>query len=503
MKRAIIQLEKNKINLILLDTKNDVYYNIIDVFTDNISLGKEISNEGIIKPVVIKELLKVLKMYRRICDRNGITEISSFSAKFIEQAKNNKSVLEEIYNTCGFSFTILSSEEQMKYIFTGAINSCDVPKGFFFYVGDDETYIIQFNRRNILNSAILPFGSDDVSKIYQKEDISEEKKDAKFKDLVKAEIASLDFMKDTDEETQFLTSGNLMLAIGKIARKATRYPLELENGYILNEETFNNVYGLIESLGHDKSKKIKGISADSADEILAGAKIVREIIQNLQCKEVTISADSILDGYIATSLMPEINNRPLSDMLIYSLENINAFFATPGSNNLKVYELCVNVFKQLKVIHKLPRIYVKPLRIAGYLYDCGKRIDFYNYKKNGFEIILNSKIKGVTQKDLLLAAFACKFQDLENFVLADWVKYSNIVSEEDLDAIKKVGVLIELSSALDASKSSAVDDLACDILGDSIIIKTIINKDADFEIKEAMKVNANFKKVFTKFVEVI
>ena len=83
------------------------------------------------------------------------------------------------------------------------------------------------------------------------------------------------------------------------------------------------------------------------------------------------------------------------------------------------------------------------------------------------------------------------------------VKYSNIVSEEDLDAIKKVGVLIELSSALDASKSSAVDDLACDILGDSIIIKTIINKDADFEIKEAMKVNANFKKVFTKFVEVI
>ena len=502
MKRAIIQLEKNKISLILLDTKNDVYYNVIDVFTDNISLGKEISNEEIIKPVITKELLKVLKMYRRICDRNGITEISSFSTKFIEQAKNNKSVLEEIYNTCGFSFAILSSEEQMKFIFTGAINSCDVPKGFFFHVGDEETYVIHFNRRNILNSAILPFGSDDVSKIYQ-EDINEEKKNDKFKDLVKAELSNLDFMKDTDEETQFLTSGNLMLSIGKIARKATRYPLEIENGYILNEETFNNVYGLIDSLGHDKTKKIKGISADSADEILAGVKIVREIIQALQCKEVTISADNILDGYIATSLMPEINNRPLSDMLIYSLENVNAFFSTPGSNNLKVYELCVNVFKQLKVIHKLPRIYVKPLRIAGYLYDCGKRINFFNYKKNSFEIILNSKIKGVTQKDLLLAAFACKFQDLENFVLADWVKYLNIVSEEDLDAIKKVGVLIELSSALDASKSSAVDDLDCDILGDSIIIKTIINKDADFEIKEAMKVNNDFKKVFTKFVEVI
>lgn len=190
-------------------------------------------------------------------------------------------------------------------------------------------------------------------------------------------------------------------------------------------------------------------------------------------------------------------------MLIYSLENINTFFSTPGSNNLKVYELCINVFKQLKVIHKLPRAYIKPLRIAGFMYDCGKRIDFDNFKRNGFEVILNSKIKGVSQKDLLLAAFACKLQDLDNFNLTDWVKYSNIVSEEDLDAVKKVGVLIELASALDASKSSAVDDLACDILGDSIIIKTIINKDADFEIKESMKVNNNFKKVFTKFVEII
>ncbi len=503
MKKAIIELQTNKINLILIDTKDNVYYNVIDVFTDNLTLGKEISSDGILKPVMIKDLLKVLKMYRRICDRNGITEVFSFSTKFLAQAKNSKSVLEEIYNTCGFSFSILTSEEQLKYVFTGAINSCDVPKGFFFYVGEKESYIVQFNRRNVLNSAILPFGSEEISKIYQDENLSENEKNAKLQEIVGVEIERLDFLKVFDEETQYLAAGNLMLTIGKLARKATRYPLEIENGYILNNETFNSVYGLIDSLGHDKTRKIKGISAESADEILAGAKIAKKIIETMECKEITISSDNILEGYIATVVLPEINNRPLSDMLIYSLENINTFFSTPGSNNLKVYELCINVFKQLKVIHKLPRAYIKPLRIAGFMYDCGKRIDFDNFKRNGFEVILNSKIKGVSQKDLLLAAFACKLQDLDNFNLTDWVKYSNIVSEEDLDAVKKVGVLIELASALDASKSSAVDDLACDILGDSIIIKTIINKDADFEIKESMKVNNNFKKVFTKFVEII
>lgn len=500
MKKAIIELTANKIRLVLLGTKNNVYYNIVDEFSDSLSLGKEVYSELLIKPVMNKELMKVLKMYRRICDRNGITEVFAFATKFLSYAKNNKSVLEEIYNTCGFSFTILTSEEQMKLVFTGATNSCDVPKGFFFYIGDRETYVIQFNRRNILNSAILAFGTEDVSKFYHENGEEDSKQ---FIEHFGVEIDKLSFLKTTDEETQYLAAGNIMGIIGKIARKATRYPIDIENGYILSRDSFQKVYDLIETLGHDRTKKIKGISSESADEIFAGAKIAKKLIEDMQSNEITVSSEDLLDGYISSVVLPEINNRPLSDMLVYSLENINAFFSTPGSNNLKVYELCINVFKQLKVIHKLPRAYVKPLRIAGFMYDCGKRIDFYNYKKNGFEVILNSKIKGVSQKDLLLAAFACQYQDLDNFNLVDWVRYSNIVSEEDLDAVKKIGVLIQLASALDASKSSAIDDLACDILGDSIIIKTIINKDADFEIKEGMKVNSDFKKVFTKFVEII
>ena len=319
----------------------------------------------------------------------------------------------------------------------------------------------------------------------------------------KQHFDNIDFVQNLDEEVEFMTSGNLMLSIGKIARKATRYPLDLENNYVLTSENFDKVFSLIETVGVDKTKKIKGISSESADRIFAGAILTNLFIKNLKINRLSISSDSILDGFIATTVLPEIIEKPLSDMFIYSLENISSFLSNSNSNNCKVYELCINVFKQLKVIHKLPRPYIKPMRIAGYLYDCGKRINFDNYVKNSFEVILNSKIKGVSQKEILLAAFACKLQDLDNFNLADWVKYSSIVSEEDSDAVKKIGVLVQLAASLDASKSGAVDDLTCDILGDSIIMKTIVNKDADFEIKEAMKVNSNFKKVFTKFIEVI
>lgn len=501
-KKAIIQIDCENVNLILLETKDNLFYNVIDVFSDSISLIDDIEKNGILRPVVIKELLKILKMYRRICDRNSITDIISFTGSFFINAKNNKSIIEEIYNTCGFILNIMSEEDEMKNTFIGAVNSCDVQKGIFFYVGERFCYLLNFNRRNILSGLLIPFGTHEAAKILNLDESLENKKNKIF-EAIHQNLNKAEFLCELDEETSILTSGNIALSLGKIARKATKYPLDLENNFVLSTDTFNNVYNLVESLGLDNTKKIKGISSESADKIYAGTIIFDLFIKSLKAKQVTISSDKLIDGYISTTVIPAINERPLSEMFIYSLENINAFFNNPNSNNSKVYELSINVFKQLKVVHRLPRNYIKPLRIAGYLYDCGKRINFENAVKNSFEVILNSKIKGVTQKEILLGAFACKLQDLDNYNLSEWVKYANIVSEEDSIAVKKVGVLIQLASALDASKSGAVDDLNCDILGDSIIVKTIVNKDADFEIKEAMKVNKNFKKVFTKFIEVI
>ena len=501
-KKAVIQINNNKVSLVLLETKEQVYYNIIDVFYDTLPLVEDIEESGIIKPVTIKELLKILKMYRRICDNNAITEISMFTGNFFSKAKNIKSISEEIYNTCGFSLTILTQEEEMKNIFTGAVNASDVQKGMYFYVGEHSCYLIQFNRRNMLNASLIPYGIYDATKVLASQGTLDEKVKA-ISSSFNEFYEKIDFGKKVDSETEVLCNGNLMRSIGKIARKATKYPLDLENNYVLSTENFNNVYSLIESLGVDKTKKIKGISSESADKIFAGAILAKCFIENLGALQVSISSDDLFDGYVATTLLPEICEKPLSEMFTHSLENINAFLSNPNSNNCKVYELCINVFKQLKVIHKLPRNYVKPLRIAGYLYDCGKRINFENAVKNSFEVIINSKIKGVSQKEILLGAFACMLQDLDNFNLSEWVRYSTIVSEEDALAVKKIGVLVQLSAALDASKSGAVDDLTCDILGDSIIMKTIVNKEADFEIKEAMKVNTNFKKVFTKFIEVI
>ena len=72
--------------------------------------------------------------------------------------------------------------------------------------------------------------------------------------------------------------------------------------------------------------------------------------------------------------------------------------------------------------------------------------------------------------------FTCLCQDLDNFSVSEWMKYKDILTDEDLDAVRKLGVIVKLAYALNASKKNVISDVVCDILGDSIIMKTIASK---------------------------
>ena len=202
-KRAIIELSKNKINLVILETKEPCFYNVIDVFTDNLALAQEISDENIIRPIVIKEVLRICKGYRKICDNMEITNIVAFAPNYFANAKNIKSLFEEIYNTCGFAITILNAEEQMKSLFCGAVNCSDLTKGIFFHVGEFETHVVQFNRRNVLNSAVLPFGAYPLAKLNnEKNTAAAQKYIEDFTDGLK----NVPFINEKDPEIQYLSA---------------------------------------------------------------------------------------------------------------------------------------------------------------------------------------------------------------------------------------------------------------------------------------------------------
>ena len=118
-------------------------------------------------------------------------------------------------------------------------------------------------------------------------------------------------------------------------------------------------------------------------------------------------------------------------------------------------------------------------------------------------MILNSFISGATHREIILAAFVAGCHDKEDVPMGEWQKYKDIVMEEDLEAVKKLGVLLRIAESLDRTQCGVVTGVNCDVLGDSVIMKTIVTGDAALEIRDAAASNPEFRKYFRKNLEIL
>ena len=69
--------------------------------------------------------------------------------------------------------------------------------------------------------------------------------------------------------------------------------------------------------------------------------------------------------------------------------------------------------------------------------------------------------------------------------------------------MKKLAVILNVAESLDITSFGLVTDVTSDILGDSVIMKTVVEGNAKFEIDYTMNSGADFKKAFGKNLEVL
>jgi exopolyphosphatase/guanosine-5'-triphosphate,3'-diphosphate pyrophosphatase len=87
--------------------------------------------------------------------------------------------------------------------------------------------------------------------------------------------------------------------------------------------------------------------------------------------------------------------------------------------------------------------------------------------------------------------------------MLEWSRYGDLLTDEDLVSVRKMGIILRIAVAFDRSCSSVIKGVNCDILGDSVIMKTEVEGDANLEIASGMEVGSDFRKVFKKNLEIL
>jgi len=502
-KIAVIDLGSNAIRLVVVNIMSNGYFVVFDELKETVRLGQDMSRDGFLKPSKIAQAVKTLKMFRKLCDSYNVDKVYSIATNVVRRAKNQKSFIEEINAVCGFKFKVLSGEEEAMHIYQGVINSLDVPKGVIVDISGSNIQILHYNRRNVLNRFNLPFGAMTLSDKFVNSELDPENQVKAMEDYVIEQLSAYPWLKEIDADVQMVGVGGSFRNIAKIIRRVKRYPYDMIHNYNIAMKDFDVVYDMVKVLDADKRAKIKGLNAERSDIFAAAIAIVKSFVKFTGFESMTISGAGLREGIMFNHAVPTTVEKPITDVLGHSLYTMMNYYDVNIPHAEHVCNLSIQLYKQLRVLHKLPRQYIKPLRIAALLHDSGRRIKFYDKNRHTFYFILNSNLYGVSHRDILLAAFIAQGMRPDEFSMADWNKYKDLLKEEDLVAVMKLSVMLRIAESLDRSMSGAVKTINCDVLGDSVIMKTEVEGDCSLEIKDAFKISADFARAYRKNLEIL
>ena len=502
-KIAIIDLGSNTARLLLVDIFDNGHFVISDQLKESPRIGEGMDKDGFLKPSRIKATIDTLKMFKRLCDSYKIEKIISVATAAVRRAKNQRSFLDEVFASTGIKLRVLSAEEEAMYVYKGVINTMDIPKGLIFEIGGGSTKIVYYNRRNLLAHETLPFGSILLTEMFANEGLSGEEQANKIEEYVTAELAKIEWLKDIDPETQLIGVGGSFRNLCRITKIMKKYPLRTIHNYNVSAEDFEHTYSLLRTLDLDRKKRIKGISSGRADILPSAFAAVNAFKKYTGRENIVISGSGLRTGLIFNYAVPQTIDKPITDVLSFSLGTLVEYYHCDPVHTDNVVNLSIQLFKQLRVLHKFPRQYLRILKVAAMLHDSGSRIKYYDHQKHSSYITLNSALYGISQREIVMSALVTSVYVNDDFAPSDLVRYKEFITEEDVDTIRKIAIILRIAEALDRSMDGNVAGITCDILGDSVIMKTEVKGDVSLEIKEAMTAAQDFRRIFKKNLDIL
>ena len=224
-KIAIIDLGSNTARLLIVEVSENGYFQIVDQLKEAPRLGEGVDKEGFLKPQRIQATIKVLKMFRKLCDVNKIERIIAVATAAVRRAKNQRSFLDEVVATCGIKLRVLSAEEEAIYVYRGVINTMDIPKGVVLEIGGGSTKIIYYNRRNLLNYETLPFGAITLTEMFAEENLSPAEQAEKIEKFFTEQLSKIEWLTTVDPEAQLIGVVGSFRNLCRMTKIMKKYPL--------------------------------------------------------------------------------------------------------------------------------------------------------------------------------------------------------------------------------------------------------------------------------------
>jgi exopolyphosphatase/guanosine-5'-triphosphate,3'-diphosphate pyrophosphatase len=491
-KVAVIDIGSNSVRLVMLEVTAHGF-KVIDDMKETVRLGQGLQETGIIKEEAIDKALQTLSLFKGVCQVNNASVLAVATAA-VRKAGNGDVLLERIREETGFDVTLISGEEEAGYDFEGVINSIDLSEFLLMDIGGGSIELVLVSAKKIKEAVSLGFGSLDLTQKFKLADEILPVQEADLLKFLRTAFSEVKWLKKIKACT-LVGVGGIVRNIGKIDRKRKGYLPEIAHNYEMSKNDVAEIYQALKSRGLVARNGIEGLSKERSDIMVGACAAVRELMEYTGLKKLRTSGYGLREGLVFHHYINK--DRKIIDILDASLQTILEMHHENKRHAYHVYSLYDRIFSELKSVHNICGDFTKINKTAALLHDIGVSIGFYNHHEHTFYMILNAGICGIDHRELVLSAYVAASHRLKKFRVT-FEDYNLLLKKEDKEYAQRAGILLQIANSLDRGQVSAIKDVECEVTKKRVTIKTIQQRKAELEIKDAMQAAEVFRKVFGK-----
>jgi exopolyphosphatase/guanosine-5'-triphosphate,3'-diphosphate pyrophosphatase len=295
---AVVDVGTNSVKLHVGERHaGDVWRTIVDR-AEVTRLGEGLRETETLQPEPMRRTADAIVGMVREARREGAAEIAAVATAGMRIAGNASDLVDAVQERCGVGVEVISGEQEARLAYLAATSELDVGKGTLavFDTGGGSTEF-SFGRRGHVDERFsLDVGAAPLTELFGLSGaVSEEQLGAAL-DAIAAELTRLDGKR---RPAMLVGLGGALTNLAAVRHGLAAYDSEVVQGTVLDRAEVDRQIELYRTRTADQRREIVGLQPRRAEVILAGACIVRTVLDKLQCDELTVSDRGLRHGLLA------------------------------------------------------------------------------------------------------------------------------------------------------------------------------------------------------------
>lgn len=455
-KLAIIDIGSNTIRLVIYHFSLNSGLKEVTNIKSVARLRTQINEEGILSEEGINSLQKLLQSFKEMLVDYGVTNVRAVATASIRQAKNGGAVIEQMLKETGIEIELLSEDEEAYYGYFAVANTTSTPSAVTIDMGGGSTEITYFKDKKLQNSISLPFGSVSLKQQFMAGDTMTKKEHQEVYKFAQQQFKNVKWLSNLDIPVVGIGGSARNMAKMDMTRK--KYPLTGVHQYRMSKKDFEEINEELSNLTYNELKKLDGLSSDRADIITPVAEVFNALMDVVGSRKFQFSRKGLREGLVISDILKIYPNAfDLEDVFQSSAAYLALEFGKSEGQIMHHANLAELFYKELCEvgIWTYSEEEVAILRQGAKVFLIGEYLEVDAVNHHTFYLLSNRSINGLNHKERVRLALLASYKNKDYFY--NFLKpFTEWFSKEEVQMLIRLGSLLKLIYALDASKRGIV-----------------------------------------------